>query len=167
MLKTIDSTKKHKTPSFFFFLLLFILIAENIFLFRKSLNNFLIHCFQVSQTTLNIPTLENCDLNTEYVVTFTPTIPVRSYRNRYPEITFYAPDEVNVKESCTASLMDLKPVHVTFTAACKQDPTTGLKPIIPVFLKTTPVWHPKKYSLPKLWVRLIIKLSKQLFAICY
>ena len=82
-------------------------------------------------------------------------------------ITFFAPDEVNVEESCSVSLIDLDRVNVTFTAACKQDPTTGLKPIIPVFSRTTPVWNPKKYSLPKLWVCVIIKLSKQLFALCY
>ena len=128
------------------------------------MNNFLIHCFQVNQTALDIPTFENCDLNTEYVVTFTPTIPVRSYRGRYPKIIFYAPDEVIVKKSCEASLMGLKPIHLTVTAACKQVSNIGLKPIVPNFRQTTLVWKPKEYSLPKIWVCLTIKLLKVLFA---
>lgn len=125
------------------------------------MNNFLIHCFQVNQTALDI---QNCDLDTEYVVTFTPTIPVRSYQDRYPKITFYAPDEVTVNKSCEASLMGLKPIHLTVTAACKQDSKIGLKPIVPTFCLTTLVWKPGEYSLPKIWVCLTIKLLKLLFA---
>ena len=128
------------------------------------MNNFLIHCFQVNQTALDI---QNCDLDTEYVVTFTPTIPVRSYRNRYPKIIFYAPEEVIVKKSCEASLMDLKPVHLTVTAACKKVLTIGLKPIVLRLDQPTPRWHPKKYSLPKIWVCLTIKLLKVLFAFMF
>lgn len=127
------------------------------------MNNFLIHCFQVNQTALDIPTFENCELDTEYVVTFTPTIPVRSYQFGYPKITFHAPEEVIVKSSCEASLMELKPVHLTVTAACKEDSTTGLKPIVLSFRQITPRWD-AQYSLPKIWVCLTIKLLKVLFA---
>ena len=125
------------------------------------MNNFLIHCFQVNQTALDI---QNCDLDTEYVVTFTPTIPVRSFLGRYPKITFYAPDEVIVKKSCEASLMGLKPIHLIVTPACKEVSEIGLKPIVPSFRQTTLVWKPGEYSLPKIWVCLTIKLLKVLFA---
>ena len=96
-------------------------------------------------------------------MTFTPTIPVRSYQFGYPKITFHAPEEVIVKSSCEASLMELKPVHLTVTAACKEDSTTGLKPIVLSFRQITPRWD-AQYSLPKIWVCLTIKLLKVLFA---
>ena len=96
-------------------------------------------------------------------MTLTPTIPVRKYRFGYPKITFYAPKEVIVKKSCVASLMDLKPVHLSVTAACKEGSTTGLKPIVLSFHRITPRWD-AKYSLPKIWVCLTINLLKLLFA---
>ncbi|CAH3193587.1 unnamed protein product, partial [Porites evermanni] len=91
---------------------------------------------QVNQTALNIPTLKTCDPDTEYVVAFTPTIPVRPYTDpqgnkRYPKITFYAPQEVNIKQSCEATLEELKPVYLTVTAACSQVSKPGLKLIVP------------------------------------
>lgn len=87
---------------------------------------------------------------------FTPTIPVRAYTDpqgnkRYPKITFYAPQEVNIKQSCVATLKELEPVYLTVTAACDQDLKPGLKLIAPIFLQKTRVWNDQT-SLPKVWV---------------
>ena len=87
---------------------------------------------------------------------FTPTIPVREYNKgqgnkRYPKITFYAPQEVNIKRSCEATLKELEPVYLTVTAACPQVLKPGLKLIDPMFTQTTLAWN-QKYSLPKVWV---------------
>ena len=130
---------------------------------------FFFSLFQVNHSALEIPTLHltNCDYKTEYVVTFSPTIPVRKFNKKYPAITFYAPEEVHIRQSCKATLKDLEPVHITVTAACYQETKPGFKPIVPVLLETTPVWNATDFSLLKVWVCLVIQLRKQLFALTW
>ena len=100
-------------------------------------------------------------------MTFLPTIPVRKFNNKYPEITFYAPEEVHITQSCRATLKELEPVHITVTAACDQDWKPGLKPIVPVLLGETPVWNATDFSYLKVWVCLVTQLRKQLFALTW
>ena len=100
-------------------------------------------------------------------MTFSPTIPVRKFKNKYPTIIFYAPEGVNIETSCKATLKDLEPVHVTVTAACYQDLKPGIKPIVPVLIDAAPVWTETDFSVLKVWVCLIIQLRKQLFPLMW